>query len=437
MPISAPPPILTGIGPYHDGIHSPSWTVTIYYYAVAGVFVLDQSLLDSATDLLGGTWVSQQVVTTDVLEAHVRRGRARENLTVDPGELTLVLDNVAGWYGPDATMGPWVSPFDNRTLLRAGVYVELAGTWASTTYPIFRGYLSDLVPNYDTEVPTVTLVAVDALAQYFARTYPVITPAAYLWETGGARAARVAATVGFGLLPLETFNIGNVSRPLMADAGGGVGKDQLDLIAAGEGGRYYVDRLGALTVLPHSDVYTRTRRLYLADRDVTADAQIDALTIDPSLRSYANQSRVQRNQLPDVTAIDPTSSYTMAPVEVTVVTALMLDTDTSLIATYYATRRSQPTPRVAATTFEALGNITNYAGLLSLELGDRVTVTAVYDVTRSWSCATEGVQYDILPDSWQVTLNTAALDTFGVDSTQTTFTLDRSLLDSIDVLGAF
>ena len=442
MPISAPAPILTGAGPYHDGIHSPSWTVTVYYYAVAGVFILDRSLLDG-TDVLSGTWVAQQVLTTDVLEAHVRRGRARENLSVDPGELTLVLDNVAGWYGPDATMGPWISPYDNRTLLRAGVYIELAGTWASTTYPIYRGYLSDLVPNYDTEVPTVTLVAIDALAQYFARTYPAISPPAYYGETGSARAARVANAVGFGLLPLETFNIGSVSRPLLADAGGGgtgtggTGKDVVSDIAAGEGGRYYVDRLGAFTVLPHSDVYTRTQKLYLADNDVTADIQIDALTIDPSLRSYANQSRVQRSSLVDITASDATSVLTMPTVELVVPTALASDDDAAQIATYYATRRSQPTPRVASVAFEALGNVGNYAALLSLELGDRFKVTQTYDVSRTWICATEGILHDILPDSWQVTFNAAPVDIVSAFGGQSIFTLDTSLLDGMDVLGAF
>jgi len=399
--------------------------------------VLDRSTLDG-TDTLGGMWVAQQIMMTHVLEAHVRRGRVRENLTVDPGELTLILDNVTGWYGPDAIMGPWVSPYDGRTLLRAGVYVEFAGTWGGTAYQMYRGYLSDLIPNYDTPVPTVTLVAVDALAQYFARSYPTLPVPAYVGESGGVRAARVAASVGFGSLPLETFNIGNAFRPLMADPGGGVGKDILDLIAAGEGGRYYVDRFGALTVLPHSDTYTRTQQLYLADNDINADAQIDTLTVDPSLRSYANQSRIQRNQLIDVTATDPTSTLTMQPVEISVTTALLSDDDTGQIATYYATHRSYPTPRVATVTFEALNNMTNWVGLMQCELGDRVMIKATYDITRTWLCVAEGILHDILPESWVVTFHSAPLDSVGAYTGQTTFTLDSlNNLDSINVLGAF
>ena len=125
----------------YDGSNAPTITVE-FDTTKLGAFVIGISPI-GGTDVLGtGATTWSAIPTTDVRTLSIRRGRTREDQVVNPGALTLVLENRTSTYDPDNTSS--IYNWDGYSLLSAGLGVRVSATWSSTTYVLYRGYLEQL-----------------------------------------------------------------------------------------------------------------------------------------------------------------------------------------------------------------------------------------------------------------------------------------------------
>ena len=121
-----------------DGSNAPTITVE-FDMSKLGAFVLGISTLDGSDVLGTGSTVWSTVSNTDVRSLSIRRGRSREDQAVQPGSLSLVLENRSGNYDPDNNASPYF--WNGYSLLTRGMGVRISATWSGTTYVIYRGYL--------------------------------------------------------------------------------------------------------------------------------------------------------------------------------------------------------------------------------------------------------------------------------------------------------
>ncbi len=102
---------------------------------------------------LNGTYTN---VSADlILTVDIRRGRMYQDVFIDAGTATVVLNNQSGAFDPSNTSSPWYN-----TLI-AGMQVRISGN--STV--IYTGYLEDNMVNQGI-YPTVSLTFVDGLATF-------------------------------------------------------------------------------------------------------------------------------------------------------------------------------------------------------------------------------------------------------------------------------
>lgn len=429
-----------------DGTTNP--TVLVEFGArnsTTGLFVIGTSTLNSGSDLVatGTPWAT---VSADLLsQVAIRRGRSRDDADVDPGEVTLVLDNADGQFDPDnhSATNPWT--YLGRTQLRPGMPVRVSAVYSATTYRLFTGTLEKAVPTHG-YAPTASFTAVDGMARVAAYTVPSLgqetfggTPIYdYGGETTAARVGRILDMFGW---PSADRTISG-SRTLLPT---NLGRSALDLIeeaGRAEAGRVYVAANGAFTVLAHTDGYTRPTRFTLADDAAAGTVEFESLTTSPGYDSVVNRVTVKRDypNVVDYTGEDGTSisDYGVrgapdyaAPLE--------SDTDAADLADFLAHRRSRPASRLDGVTFEAVNVGAVWASILATELGDRVAArrTTTDGRALSWTGTVEEIRHTITPDSWQVDLSTAPLDVLGLYGSADAFVVSVSQLNSTDVLAPY
>jgi len=123
----------------YDGVNAP--VIKVYFDTGnrnQGKFILNYSLLGGSDTL--GTYTPfstlTQLPTTDVKKISIRRGRTREDQQVQPGSLTLTLDNTSGNYDPElsktgtvtaATGASGVVTYTSTNTLAVGDVVTIVG----------------------------------------------------------------------------------------------------------------------------------------------------------------------------------------------------------------------------------------------------------------------------------------------------------------------
>jgi len=87
----------------YDGSNAPTITVE-FDTSKLGAFTLGISPLGGTDVLATGTATKWSAIpTTDIRTITMRRGRTREDQAVQPGTVTLVLENRTATYDPDNT----------------------------------------------------------------------------------------------------------------------------------------------------------------------------------------------------------------------------------------------------------------------------------------------------------------------------------------------
>jgi hypothetical protein len=431
---------------------------------VDALVVLDTSLLDSA-DVLAETIRYVEVPAVDVREVQIRRGRARDDQAVDAGTATISLDAWSGDYDPDNAGGPYI--YNGNQLLRIGMPLRISVTLDGTDYPLFTGALESTSTGYGWE-PTVTWTCVDMLSRLGHAAFP---PSDGFEREGDTTEDRIDWLLQYDPA-FDDRTVSTTSRTLIGTKGGGTVLSNLEDVVRAEWGRVYADRDNTLRITAHADEYAHTVVIYVSDsRDSTGapiygsvytetypgmqPLEASDLTVEPGLEMVVNRAILTRadttNEQPgeestervDVkfTGEDDTSVERYGQRTYDSPTLLADDDDAQEMADYLATRRSVPTPWLTSVTIPMNGyDDTALQTAAELDLGDWLHVERVTPDGRSmsWRVSAEGIDHTITTGGgWLLTVATAALDNAGLFGSAGWFTVDTSMLDGGDVLGAF
>jgi hypothetical protein len=401
---------------------APTLTLEVNPSALS-TFIIGQSLLGGTAELgESESWTA--VPMTDVWQIAIRRGRTREDQPVDAGTMTVLLDNLSGYYDPDNSSPSNPYTLSSESWWRLAIPARLRATWSAVTYGLFKGKLEDPVADLGAD-PTVTFTFVDGIAQASARDTSALTLAA---ETTGQRAGRALDLMGWP----SADRVISGSRNLLAQTEASTVTGVLEECAKAEGGRFYVDVDGSMRLTNRADALSRTVDLVLADDDTSGSADYAQLTTSPGVKYVVNKATVT-NGTYSASSSDDASVAKHGPRSDQPITVPLADSaDIDSLAIYRAHHRSTASTRVEQVSVEALKVGSAWAGLLSVDLGDRVQVkrTGSNGVGLNVVCAVEGIEHTISARNWRITFYTAPIDTTGLS-----FIVGSSLLGGADVLG--
>ena len=406
----------------YDGSNAPTITVE-FDTSKLGYFVLGVSPI-GGTDVLGvGTTIWTAIPTTDIRTLSIRRGRTREDQAVNPGALTLVLENRSSNYDPDNLSSPYT--WDGYSLLSAGMGVRVSATWSGTTYVIYRGYLEQLDVDESLD-PLATFQFTDALAWIGRLTVPAVA-SSYSGDTTSTRLGRILDAVNWD----SSLRSISGSRTMQPTTYGDTALSLGDQVSRCEFGRFYADRSGNVTLLPYESTFSTPTRLTFSDTRASGTVEYDSIVTNPGAKYIINQVTINQATGLSQTYSDSNSQGRFGIYQKSYDAPLLDNTTASNLAAIIAGRYSLPKTRVDHVEFDALGlDSSVWTSLLQTDLGDNCTVqrTTVDARTRIFTSLVESIQYDLTPNGWRVGMDLSPAA--GVAY----FTIGTSVLDGTDVL---
>jgi hypothetical protein len=407
----------------YDGSNAPTITVE-FDISKEGTFTLGISPLDGLDVLAAGTGSNWSAIpSTDIRSISLRRGRTREDQAVQPGTLSLVLENRSGTYDPDNTSSIYF--WDGYSILSAGLGVRVKATWSGTTYVIYRGYLEQLDVDESLD-PVAIFQFTDALA-WIARQNVSAVSSSYAGDTTATRLGRILDAVNWD----ASLRSLSGSRTMKATTLGDSALTLADQVARCEFGRFYADRQGNLTLLPYESTFSTPLRVAFSDQRSSGAIEYDTIQTNPGAKYLANS--VTLTQATGVTQqYDNATSQARYGTFIKTWDAPLSDNPTAAtLAQIIGDRYALPKTRVDRVEFDALGlDSSTWASLLQTDLGDNVTVqrTTVDSRYRIFTSLVESIEFDLDPYNWRVGMNLSP--SAGVAF----FTLGYSTLDGVDVL---
>lgn len=406
----------------YDGANAPTITVE-FDTTKLGAFVIGISPIGGSDVLSAGTTVWSAIPTTDIRTLSIRRGRTREDQAVNPGTLTLVLENRTSTYDPDNTSS--IYNWDGYSLLSAGLGVRVKATWAGNTYVIYRGYLEQLDVDESLD-PVATFQFTDALA-WIGRQSLAAIASSYSGDTTATRLGRILDAAGWD----SSLRSISGSRTMQPTTYGDTALSLGDQIARCEFGRFYADRQGNLTLLPYESLFSTPLRIAFSDARQAGSVEYDTIVTNPGAKYIVNQVTINQATGVSQTYSDSNSQGRFGIYAKAYDAPLLDNTTAGALAAIIAARYSLPKTRVDRVEFDALGlDSSVWASLLQTDLGDNCTVqrTTVDSRTRIFTSLVESIQYDLTPDGWRVGMDLSPAA--GVAY----FTIGSSLLGGSDVL---
>jgi len=406
----------------YDGSNAPTVTVE-FDTSKLGYFVLGVSPI-GGTDVLGETTIVWSAIpTTDIRTLSIRRGRTREDQAVNPGVLTLVLENRTSNYDPDNLNSPYT--WDGYSLLSAGMGVRVSATWSGTTYVIYRGYLEQLDVDQSLD-PIATFQFTDALA-WIGKLKISEIASSYSGDTTSTRLGRILDAVNWD----SSLRSISGSRTMQPTIFGDTALSLGDQVSRCEFGRFYADRLGRITLLPYESTFSTPTRLNFSDARTSETVEYDTIVTNPGAKYIINQVTINQTNTLSQTYSDTNSQGRFGIYQKSYDAPLLSDTDASNLAAIIAGRYSLPKTRVDHVEFDAIGlDSSVWSSLLQTDLGDNCTVqrTTVDSRTRIFTSLVESIEYDLTPYGWNVAMDLSPAA--GVAY----FTIGTSVLDGTDVL---
>ena len=407
----------------YDGSNAPTITVE-FDISKEGNFTLGISPLDGTDVLADGTGSNWSVIpTTDIRSISMRRGRTREDQAVQPGTVSLVLENRSGTYDPDNTSSIYF--WDGYSILSAGLGIRVSATWSGTTYVIYRGYLEQLDVDESLD-PIATFQFTDALAFISRQTVSAVS-SSYAGDTTTTRLGRILDAINWD----SSLRSISGSRTMNATTFGDSALSLADQVARCEFGRFYADRQGNLTLLPYESTFTTPSRVAFSDQRTSGTIEYDTIQTNPGAKYLVNS--VTLTQATGVTQqYDNATSQARYGKFIKTWDAPLSDNPTAATLTQIiGDRYALPKTRVDRVEFDALGlDSSTWASLLQTDLGDNVTVqrTTVDLRYRIFTSLVESIEFDLSPYNWRIAMNLSP--SAGVAF----FTLGSSTLDGVDVL---
>jgi hypothetical protein len=365
-------------------------------------FTLDTSQLDG-DDVLDGTLEGIDI-SPFVRSLSISRGRSDQFGAFRAGTLTLVLNNNDRRFDPINDASPYYDPTTNRSGVTPRRRVQVI---SGGTTPLFTGRIADIDVEYNYDLSTVTITAVDdftLLANAF--TGADITPSA---ELSGARVSAILDLPEIAY-PLTTRSIDTG----VASLGDYLIKENtnaanyLQRVAEAEQGLFFVQADGVLRFTDRAtSVFASPVATFADDGTGIAYQGIDT--------QYGNEflfNRVQaQTETGVVQAADDAASQTEFGISTLALTDLLLANDASALtlAQKLLDNYKQPAYR-----FDDLRLVVSAMSspnrnlVLGLEMGDVITVTRTFSTGSpaqvSDDYGIERIVHQITPDRHIVTI---------------------------------
>jgi len=404
----------------YDGTNAPTITVEIDLGKV-GFFTIGTSSL-GGTDVLGvmaSNWTA--FPTADVRSLSIRRGRTREDQAVQPGVLSLTLDNRSGAYDPDNSASSY--NWNGYTLLTAGLAIRVTATYASIAYVIYSGFLE----NIDSDVsldPVSVFTVTDALAFLARQNVSIVAPQ----ETSSNRVARILNAINWSTTDRSLTG----SRTLVAETISDNALDSSEYASTSEFGRLFASRDNKIVLQPYESLFTNAFRGTLSDSRAAGTIEYDNIQTNPGSRYLINIASVTDGNGAVVTATNVNSFARYGSYQRFVTTKLdPAVSSVSALATLISDRNALPSTRVDSIDFSVVGmDASVWPQFLQSELGDNLNVerTSVDGRARVFTSLIESINHDISPNDWRVHLDLSP------SQRTATFTLNSSLLNGSDTL---
>jgi hypothetical protein len=404
----------------YDGTNAPTITVEIDTGKL-GTFTLGVSKL-GGTDVLGTTtsnWTALPIA--DVRAVTIRRGRTREDQAVQPGELTLKLDNLTGNYDPDNASSTYT--WNGYSILTSGLGIRVKATYAATAYIIYTGYVERVDSDMSLD-PVAIFTCSDALAVLARRTVSITAPQ----ENTAARVGRVLDAINWSASDRSLTS----SRTLVAKTVTDTALALCEVASTSEFGRLFASRDNKIVLQPYESLFINAFRVTLSDSRVTGTIEYDTIVANPGAKYLVNTAAVTDGTGAVTTATNTESVARYDTFQRSVTT--QLDPTVSSISAFaqiVADRNALPATRVDSIDFSAFGlDATVWPQLLQSELGDNVTVerTTVDGRIRLFTSLIEALNHDITSSDWRVHMDLSPSKRTG------TFIINTSLLGGSDTL---
>lgn len=394
--------------------------------------VLDDPNTSLGTSVLGSVTVWTEI-TSDVQHVDLFYGRSASPLSdlTQPlvGSANITLENFSGNYDPGNPNGTF-SNGTGGTLLLPLRQVQIRAEWAGITYPLWRGYIEEYVPDYGI-TPTTTMQCVGPLAMLAAAPVPKVDPPLYGGEKSGARINRILDVMGWPT-SLRDIDIGNTVMPeaVFGDNALRLSQD----VAIAEGGLLFTSaQTGSVTFYDRNRILNAPRSLSVQAvfDDSSANNTIDYLSMVVSYGAATIANSITMNRVDGVaqTVEDSTSQLAYGKRELpNSPTNLQLTSDnqTQAVANWFLQQYKDPDLRVTELDAEGLPQ-SMWPAILGLTLWDRVEVKRRYSAAYSFDkhLLVQGITHTIVPfQSWGVKINTQA------STSQSPFTFPPMILDT-------
>ena len=407
--------------PMYDGSVSPTITVS-FDTGQIGLFTLGISPLDG-TDVLGTytpTWSA--VTSTDISAISIRRGRTREDQLVQPGSLTVTLDNRSAKYDPDNTGSPYM--WNGYSMLTRGMEVKVEATWAATPYTLYRGYLEQIEVDQSLD-PVAVLTFTDALAWLGSQNVAAIA-SSFAADTTATRVGRILDAVGWD----ASLRSLTGSRTMLATTYGDTALNLAEQATSCEYGRFFADRTGQIVLMPYESTFTTTNRLTFSDDRSDGTIEYDTIKTSPGAKYLANTVILTQTSGTTQTYTNSLSVARYGTYNRNITAPIDDNTIAATLAQIVGDKWAYPQTRVESIEFDALGLGTIWPSLLQTDLGDNSTInrTTVDGRARTYRALIESINHDLTPYNWRVSMDLSPA------SSSIYFTLGTSLLGGTDGL---
>jgi len=382
----------------------------------AQAMILDTGILD--TNALADSLAVIVDVSNVVDTIQTNRGRNPQADQFQTGTLTMRIVDQNGDFNPQNSNSPYYG------LLNPMRKVQITATYASTTYPIFSGFITSYTtttPKNADEVTYTTITAVDAFR--LAQNAQIATVAgATAGDLSGTRVNQILDQIGW---PSSMRDVDAGLTTLQADPGTArTSLAALNTVTLSEYGAFYVDATGSFT---------------FQDRNVTTASIGGTPTVfndNGTAIGYFNAVwRLDDTLVFNAASITRTGGTTQVATDAASIAKyfthsynqqnLLMQTDAVALdyAQAYVASRKETSIRCDAITLDLYTDNYN-AGIiaaLDLDFFDPITITTNQPGTSTLTKTLQvfGVSMAITPGSWKTTLTTLEpiIDGFILDST--------------------
>ena len=380
-------------------------------------FVLDTSELDFAILADPGTVIID--VSAQVAKIDTRKERNLFQDKYQSGSATVRITDENGDWNPQNTSSPY---YPNLVPLRS---IIIEANYASTVYPIFKGYITEYLYQYpkDQEIGYVDLICSDAFRLVFNSNVTTVT-GAVAGQGTGTRIDKILDTIGW---PSSSRSIMTGNTLCQADPA--TTRSALQAIETAtftEQGAFYFDKAGNAVFKDRTFVYESPAEAPTVFSNAVASTDIPYAGITFALddKTIVNQASVTRTGGTTQTASDATSIAKFFLHSITANDMLMqTDAEALDLASNFVASRKDTTLRIETITLDlvTLGYGAGVTAALDLDYFDPMQITNVNvagtTIVKTLQC--QGIAHSITPNTWRTVLTTQenVLDGFILDST--------------------